>query len=169
MLALVTAVGGGILRDGLLGNLPPTALLHPTHACLALAVAAAIFLFPKGIRSWETPILYLDALGLGAFTANGSELALQWGCSGFFPVLAFGLLTGVGGGVLRDVLAGDPPMVFRREIYALASLAGGGSLYFCRPVLGSEMALWICFGLVSATRIHCLRRDLHLPVAREGE
>lgn len=83
-------------------------------------------------------------------------------------VVAFGLLTGVGGGILRDVLAGEPPLVFRREIYALASIAGALLLLPLNRRMGVEAALYACFALVVSLRLFCVLRGIHLPLARKG-
>ena len=168
MLALITAVGGGILRDGLMGNLPPLALRFPRYSLLALVTAAAVFLSPRPVQRLERLIQVLDAVGLGAFTAGGGLLAIQRGFGEPFMVVAFGLLTSVGGGILRDVLAGEPPLVFRREIYALASIAGALLLLPLNRRLGVETALYACFALVVSLRLFCVLRGIHLPLARKG-
>ena len=168
MLALITAVGGGMLRDTLMGNLPPMALRFPRYALLALGIATAVFLRPGPVRRQERLVQVLDAVGLGAFTAGGGLLSIQRGFGEPFLVAAFGLLTGIGGGILRDVLTGEPPLVFRREIYASASLVGALLLVPLRRHLGPDPALYTCFGLVVSLRLFCVLKGIHMPVARKG-
>ncbi|WP_352425985.1 trimeric intracellular cation channel family protein, partial [Aminomonas paucivorans] len=144
------------------------ALRFPRYSLLALVTAAAVFLSPRPVQRLERLIQVLDAVGLGAFTAGGGLLAIQRGFGEPFMVVAFGLLTGVGGGILRDILAGEPPLVFRREIYALASIAGALLLLPLNRRLGVETALYACFALVVSLRLFCILRGIHLPLARKG-
>lgn len=131
VLGLVTAVGGGILRDVLLGRTPPAIFSDPLTA--ALAVGASVLVFIPAVRRQllKTKLVYdmtmrlTDSLGLGIFTVIGAQTACTaLGHADWLTIAFFGTITGVGGGVLRDVLAGDLPYIFRKHIYALASLAG---------------------------------------------
>ena len=131
VLGLVTAVGGGILRDVLLGRTPPAIFSDPPTALLAVAASVLVFipavrrLLMKTPRIYELTMRLTDALGLGIFTVIGAQTACTaLGHADWFTVAFFGTVTGVGGGVIRDVLAGDLPYIFRKHIYALASLAG---------------------------------------------
>jgi len=123
VLATVTAIGGGTIRDALLGE-RAFWLGDPAYVGLALAAALAVFvLFRVVVREEARGLLVLDAIGLGVFTAIGAAKA--WHAqTGIVGVVTMACLTGVGGGMLRDVLAGDVPAVLREEIYASASLAG---------------------------------------------
>ena len=131
VLGLITAVGGGALRDVLLGRTPPAIFSDPLTA--ALAVGASLLVFIPAVRHQllKTPRIYdmtmriTDSLGLGIFTVIGAQTACAaLGHADWFTIAFFGTITGVGGGVIRDVLAGDQPYIFRKHIYALASLAG---------------------------------------------
>ena len=131
ILGLTTAVGGGVIRDLILGNTPPNTFRDPVYALLALAVSAVIFL--KTVRNllqrdplwYDRMMLMMDSLGLGAFTTVGIQVAFENTESPTLFLLVFvGVITGVGGGVVRDLLAGDTPYIFVKHIYASASLAG---------------------------------------------
>jgi uncharacterized membrane protein YeiH len=123
VVATVTAIGGGVVRDVLLGITPPNALRHWTYLAVPAAAAVLVFFWhPQVTRVWR-PIVVLDAAGLGLFTVTGTRLALAHGL-GPAGACALGVLTGIGGGVIRDLLLREIPLVLRREIYALASGAG---------------------------------------------
>jgi uncharacterized membrane protein YeiH len=123
VLAVVTAIGGGTIRDTLL-DLPVFWLADSTYVLLSLAMAIGVFVLFRLAQKTERSVLLFDALGLGVFTAIGAMKAGAAGL-GVVGMVTMALLTGVGGGVLRDVLAGDVPVVLREEIYASASIAGG--------------------------------------------
>ena len=117
-LGLTTACGGGMVRDVLLGNTPPAAFQNPTAS--AVAVVTSLIMFLSGVRH-----LLMDSAGLGIFTVMGVRVA--WNCveaPSLYLLVFVGVLTGVGGGLLRDVMAGDMPYIFVKHIYACASLVG---------------------------------------------
>lgn len=131
ILAVTTSVGGGIIRDLILGINPPGAFRHPVYGLVAIGVAVFQFLFsmaraknPK-LHTYETALLLMDSIGLGIFTVVGIQTAFQTSTKYNIVLLVFvGMITGVGGGVLRDVMAGNTPYIFVKHIYACASLAG---------------------------------------------
>ena len=129
MLGMTTAVGGGMLRDTMLGLTPPTALRDPVQALVAIAVSILVFFVwhrrkaELHNRYAETVLLLADSLGLGIFSAHGAAIAIQAGYgANWFLVLFMGMLTGVGGGVLRDVCSAERPYIFTKHVYACASL-----------------------------------------------
>lgn len=130
ILAITTAVGGGILRDLILGIQPPGTFGHPVYGIVAMATAIVLFfpavrrLLGRNQTVYHWIMLFMDSVGLGIFTVVGIQTAYQHGNRSFFLVLFVGVLTGVGGGVMRDVLAGDTPYIFVKHIYACASIAG---------------------------------------------
>ena len=131
VLALTTAVGGGVLRDVLLDVTPPATFRNPVYAVTAILVSLIVFLRPVrhylagSHAAYQRTMLAMDSLGLGVFTAVGVSLAYAAQPeAGIFLATFVGVLTGVGGGVLRDVLAGDTPYIFVKHVYACASLAG---------------------------------------------
>jgi uncharacterized membrane protein YeiH len=123
VLSVVAALGGGMMRDVLLGHTPPATLDDWRYIAVAASAGVLVFLDHGRIRRWQPLILSFDAAGLGLFTVTGTLAALAAGL-GWVASALLGMLTGIGGGALRDVLAGEVPFVLRREIYALASLLG---------------------------------------------
>ncbi len=131
ILGLTTAVGGGIIRDLILGITPPATFRDPVYAATALITAGIVFLpwvrrlFQKYQRIYDLLMLVMDSVGLGVFTVIGVQAAYaQSGSYNLFLLTFVGVITGVGGGVLRDVLAGNTPYIFVKHVYACASLAG---------------------------------------------
>lgn len=130
ILGLVTAVGGGVIRDLILGNTPPMTFQSPVYALVAVAVSLIVFLpvvrrlFDRFQNFYDHLLLGMDSLGLGIFTVVGVRTAYDAGHDGFFLLIFVGVITGVGGGVLRDILAGQTPYIFVKHIYACASLVG---------------------------------------------
>ena len=124
VLAAVTALGGGTMRDTLLGHYPLSWVANPwllVVACAAALVTIAIARFMETLR-W--PFLILDALGLVVFTIIGCNVALEMGQSPVIVIVA-GMITGIAGGIIRDVLCNDVPLVFSGELYATVSIVTG--------------------------------------------
>jgi uncharacterized membrane protein YeiH len=121
-LGMISGVGGGMVRDVLLGDGPPLALTHPSYLLYALIGAAAAILFGKNVGPRLLFVMnVVDALALGLFTVTGSTRAQSFGL-GFLPSLMLGVTTAVGGGSLRDLLSGSSPAIFQEgELYALVS------------------------------------------------
>lgn len=124
VLGMTTAVGGGIFRDLILGVTPPMAFREPVYALTAIGVSLLIFIpgLRRKLRSDNRLLLVMDSLGLGVFTAVGVQAGMGEGR--FFLAVFVGTLTGVGGGVLRDIFAGEKPAIFVRHFYACASIIG---------------------------------------------
>jgi uncharacterized membrane protein YeiH len=126
-IALATGLGGGVLRDVLLGAAPPAALREPRFLIAVLAAALVGRIFGARIDRMRTAFVILDALGLGAYAVVGAQKALTFGLGGLAATLLGGV-TAVGGGVLRDVLAREAPLTFLPgHVYTLAALAGSGA------------------------------------------
>ena len=165
VLAVAAALGGGIMRDVLLGNTPPQTLTDWRYLAVAAGAGLAVFLQDSRIESWTNLIKTFDAAGLGLFTVTGTTAALTAGLSAV-PAALLGMLTGVGGGVLRDVLAQEVPMVLRGEIYALASLLGASIV-----IVGHDLGLSVIpLDVVAAAATFTLRmvslwRGWNLPIA----
>jgi uncharacterized membrane protein YeiH len=128
VLGLVTATGGGTLRDLLLGDTPPFILQNETYLYLSIAVSLAVFFFHRRIGFLQHPLLYFDAVGLGTFVVIGTSKALAFNI-GFLGSVLLGVMTATAGGMLRDILSSRVPLILRREIYASACLAGAALLY----------------------------------------
>ena len=176
VLGLTTAVGGGILRDLLLGRTPPTIFSDPLT--VALAAASAILVFIPAVRRQlgKTPRVYeltmrlTDALGLGIFTVIGAQVACEaLGHANWFTIAFLGTVTGVGGGVVRDVLSGDLPYIFRKHIYALASLAGALTWVAIHRLWGDRLAMLIGASLVVVIRLLAAHFRWSLPRANPEE
>ncbi len=145
ILGLVTAVGGGVIRDLVLGNTPPATFQSPVYALVAVAVSLIVFLpfvrrlFDRFQNFYDHLLLGMDSLGLGIFTVVGVRTAYDAGHDGFFLLIFVGVITGVGGGVLRDILAGQTPYIFVKHIYACASLVGA---VICVVLWGLIGGMW---------------------------
>jgi uncharacterized membrane protein YeiH len=166
VLAGATALGGGIARDLLLGSTPPTTLNDWRYLAAAAVAGLLVFVEYRRISRWTGLVQVFDGAGLGLFTVTGTSTALNAGLS-MVPAALLGMLSGVGGGALRDILAGEVPLVLRGEIYALASLLGA------TIVIGSARAgmlgpgAQIVAALATFTfRMVSLWRGWNLPIAR---
>jgi len=164
VLAVVTACGGGIFRDILLGSLPPAALLDPRDPLLAVLSAIFVFFLHKYLDRFHNVIVFFDALGLGAFTAIGVSIGIAAGGGAFLSIL-LGLSTGTVGGIIRDIFTREIPYVFQKEIYASASLLGGIWFVLLAPYSHS-VALYGCFLVATGMRLLSFKYDLHLPRAK---
>jgi uncharacterized membrane protein YeiH len=137
MLATVTGVGGGTARDVLLGRTPVFWIVDPTDVVICIVVGTLTFVIgPSIVRAAETGfrrrlILWADAVGLALFAVTGAERALAAGAS-LMPAIALGTMTATFGGIIRDILAGEPPLVLRREIYVTAAALGAGVFVVAR-------------------------------------
>ncbi len=166
VLAFAAGNAGGITRDVLIGATPPAALSDWRY--LGVSVLAGVLTFWRSSvidRVWN-PVLVFDGAGLALFAVSGAQKALAYGLN---PVMAalLGMLTGIGGGMMRDVLLAEIPTVLRADLYAVAALAGavvvvvGDTLRLPSALVTSAGAI-LCFGL----RLAAIRRGWHLPVAR---
>lgn len=123
VLAAITGLGGGMMRDVLIGAAPPATLADWRYLLVPMLAGLVVFRFHPRLSKIERYINWSDALGLGLFCVTGSAKAMLFGL-GPVPSALMGILTGIGGGVLRDLLAGRTPVVLKQEVYALPALAG---------------------------------------------
>jgi uncharacterized membrane protein YeiH len=150
-LAAITGMGGGTVRDAVLGQLPVFWVDDPRYIMVAAAIAIVIYFSAHFIESRYKALLWLDAAGLGLFAAMGAARGLE--ATGSLTVsLVTAMLTATFGGILRDVLAGEPSVILRPEIYVAAALAGGAvyslaSLAGLPIVLSAGLAFVTAFGL----------------------
>lgn len=170
VLGVVTAIGGGILRDLILGITPPLSFRDPT--CALVAVGTSVLLFIPYIRRplmhkerlFDISLLIMDSVGLGVFTVMGIWNALLFDPERSTFLLVFvGVLTGVGGGVLRDILAGQTPYILVKHIYACASIAGAVSCALLRHLLPAYAAMLIGIALVLTIRLLAAHFHWNLP------
>lgn len=165
VLGMVTAIGGGTLRDLLLGDLPPFCLRNETYLWLPVAVALLVFFAHRLLPKIELPLLYLDAIGLGTFVVIGTGKAIAFQ-SGPLGAVLMGVMTGTAGGVLRDVLSNEVPLIMRREIYASACIIGGSLLVLLqRFEVPHEQALLLSAMSVIILRLLSIHLNWSLPKA----
>lgn len=160
--AIITAVGGGITRDILINDALPAAFENPVYVIISIVSAALVIVFYKKIKKLANIIQIFDAVGLAAFTAIGSEVAVKNNLDFPFVIITLALLTGTGGGVLRDVFAQEIPFVFRKEVYAVASIAGAVLFIILNESVSSIVAMYSCFALTLIIRLVCMKKDIHL-------
>lgn len=166
LLATVTGIGGGTLRDLVLGATPVFWVQQPVYVGVCIAVAGIVFFTAHIPESRFRLLLWLDALGLSFFCIVGADKALESGSGGFIAVV-MGVITGTIGGVVRDVLGGEIPIVLRKEIYATAALAGAtvfvvGAQTGLPPTASAIAGFAICLVI----RGLALQRGWSLPVYR---
>lgn len=163
----VTALGGGLTRDVLIGEVPPLALTDWRYAAAAAVTAAVIFWTHGRVFRLRRTMLTLDAAGLALFTVvgttTGSHAGLPWP-----GAVVVGVITGVGGGVLRDVLTGQIPIVLQREIYAVAAAAGAVVVVLCPALAVPEPVGMIGAALlVFVVRLLSSYRNWNAPVPKQ--
>ncbi|MDF2096023.1 trimeric intracellular cation channel family protein [Aquibaculum arenosum] len=164
VLAFVAGNFGGITRDLLIGAVPPAALSHERYLLASIMAGLITFFSYSGVKRLRSPVLLFDAVGLSVFAVAGAGKAIEFGLN---PVMAalLGMVTGIGGGMMRDLLLMEIPQVLRSDLYALAALAGAAVV-----VIGHELALpygvaalaggLLCFTL----RFMAIRYAWRLPV-----
>lgn len=168
VLGLTTALGGGIIRDVLLGVHPPTTLRTWPYLTAGAVAAILVFAFHPQVARLRRPMLVADAVGLGLFATSGTGVALALDVPVYTACLV-GMTTGIGGGAIRDLLVGEIPLVLRREIYALAALLGAVLVGVGHLAdLPATPVLAVASGVVVAVRLLALWRQWHAPVAREA-
>ena len=154
ILGIITSFGGGILRDLLIGITPPSIFLKPSFIGISLLTSLVVFFFYKHHLSFSHMklLLIMDSIGLGIFTGLGVNVAFKNGYDSFFIATFLGIITAVGGGVIRDVLAGNKPYILVKHFYACASIIGA-IICFIIAKYGDNM-----IGvLVSVLIVFCLR------------
>lgn len=174
ILALTTAVGGGVIRDLILGSTPPATFRDPIYATVAIVTALVLFL-PRVRRllMWDQALFDLslflmDTAGLAIFTVMGIRVAYAHVPQATLFLLAFvGVVTGVGGGVLRDIMAGDTPYIFVKHVYACASLVGALACALAWHHLGEMGSMLLSGGLVVVIRCLSAHYRWNLPRAHD--
>ncbi len=169
VLAIITAFGGGMTRDILVGNTPPTALIEPFFTVIGIIAAFVTMYLYKTLSNYHNMLQFFDAIGLAAFAVIGASVATAHGQTAPFVVISFALLTGTGGGTIRDVLAREVPYVFRKEIYAVAAIAGGIAYLLSYMFISEVTAIFACFTVTLALRLYSMKHNLHLKVYEEKE
>jgi uncharacterized membrane protein YeiH len=170
VLAGAAALGGGVIRDVLIGHIPPVGVSDWRLISTAVVAGLVTFFFHPGVARISRLVRVLDAAGLAVFAIGGSLKALAAGMDPFTSVLVGGI-TAVGGGMVRDVLAGQVPEVLRREMYALPALLGSVLIVTAHHVdLINPLVIWACVALVFTVRMVAVILDVHAPrPLRTGE
>lgn len=155
VLAVATGVAGGIIRDLLLGAVPPEVLHSFWPMAVASLAGVCAFFFQPQIERFKRPVMLLDAVGLGVFAVAGCSKAMAFGLAPPGSIL-LGVMTAIGGGMLRDMMAAEVPRVLHEEVYALAALAGASTYAICLWLGVSEVisaasavVLAVCLRLAS--------------------
>ncbi len=167
VLAFATAVSGGVARDVLIGAVPPAALVGWHYLVAALVPGILTFYFHRALERIQHPVEVFDAMGLALFAVVGTNKALAHGLE--WPIAAIlGMLSAIGGGMVRDLLAAQVPNVLRAEVYAVAALAGG-LVVALGSFLPLHRAVFTALGAVLAflLRLVGIYRGWTLPVARK--
>lgn len=173
VLGVVTSVGGGIIRDIVLGINPPKVFNNPVYVIVALLTSCAIFIVLFIFRKkksnnlkaiYDIAMLIMDTIGLGIFTVLGVKTGIQMGyVNQEFLLIFVGTITGVGGGLLRDVMADIPPAIFVKHIYACASIAGASVCAVLAHYLILEQAMIIGFMVILIIRFLAAHFHWNLP------
>jgi len=166
VLSFVAGNFGGIFRDVLIGAVPPGAISNTSYLLVSIFAGVVTFFWYSGVDRLRSPVLMFDAAGLSLFAVSGAQKAFEFGLN---PVMAalLGMLTGIGGGMTRDVLLAEIPQVLRSDLYAVAALAGAavvvvGNMLGVHYGVSALSGAAVCFGL----RFMAIRHGWHLPAAR---
>lgn len=168
VLGVVTAIGGGTLRDILLGDTPPFCLKDETYLYVAIAFSLITFFAHQIVDRHSDALLYFDAIGLGTFVVIGTGKALDFN-TGFAGAIIMGMMTATAGGVVRDMLSGQVPLILRKEIYATACLAGGMLFYLLSQLdVTRTTTMLLSATLVVVLRLLAIRHNWSLPTVGEA-
>jgi uncharacterized membrane protein YeiH len=161
----VAALGGGILRDLVIGAVPPLAFSDWRYAVTAVSASVAVFYLHPQLNRLRRTVLLLDAAGLGLFTVLGTIKALDAGLPAVGACL-IGMLTGIGGGLARDLLTGEIPVVLQRDIYAVVALGGAATVTLLNRLdLAGPVPLASAAAAMTGVRLLALYRRWSAPVA----
>jgi uncharacterized membrane protein YeiH len=163
VIAVITAIGGGTVRDLLLDERPIFWIENSTYLLVILAAAGATLAYGRFFTPPRASLLVADAFGLAVFTFIGAQTAHAAGVPSIIVVL-MGTITGAAGGVMRDVLCAEVPLILRREVYATASIAGGAVYVLLEEIgTGRPLVAILSVGTVFILRLAAIRFDLHVP------
>ena len=183
ILAITTATGGGVIRDLLIGQTPPVMFSDPKYVFIAVATANILFLVvyfsrkrngsikdSHALKIYEDVLFWCDTLGLAAFSVDGVNAGAEAGhVENLFLLIFVGVVTGVGGGVIRDIMATEMPYIFVKHIYASASLIGAVLAAFLWNVIGKNGAMTCGFLAVLVIRVLARHYRWNLPKLPDRE
>jgi len=164
ILATMTGVAGGVLRDVIFGSTPPIAIIDPLYLIITTSTAVAIFFLHRALKKHWNLFLQFDAIGLGVFTIIGATFAYHILGLNFLAMAFAGMLTAIGGGILRDVFVNEVPIVFVKELYASASFIGV-VIFFLLLAAGIDLNMAAIPSIVAATslRLLAMKYNWNLP------
>lgn len=179
LMALVTATGGGLIRDIIIDRIPPVMFVNPSLTIITLITANIAFVImylkkpmPKGITPvYDKLLFWLDTLGLAAFTVDGAFAGIYSDYSDNLFLVAFlGVITGIGGGLIRDVFADKIPYVLVKHVYAIACIAGAAVTVLLWKFTGSELISSLCgFSTIVLLRFLAMHFEWNLPTVHLHE
>lgn len=163
VLASITASGGGIIRDIVVTRDVPVFFTNWKYfVAITLTMIATCFMY-RFIDKRMSMVILFDAIGLGVFTVTATYKAIEYGLP-FLGVVFAGVITGIGGGIMRDILVSEIPLVFRSEIYAVPSMLGSILFYILYSRISLNLNTYICIMLILAVRMVSVKLKLNLPV-----
>ncbi len=164
ILATMTGVAGGVMRDLVFGRIPPLAIVNPLYVIITVATGVAMFFLYRALKKHWNLFLKFDAIGLGVFTIIGATFAYNVFGLNFLAMAFAGVLTAVGGGILRDVFVNEMPIVFVKELYASASFIGV-VIFFGLLAAGIDLNIAAIPSIVAATalRLLAMKYNWNLP------
>jgi uncharacterized membrane protein YeiH len=164
ILATITGVAGGVLRDIIFGRIPPVAVANPWYLIITVATGVALFFLYRTLKKHWNLFLKFDAIGLGVFTIIGATIAYNLMGLNFLAMAFAGVLTAVGGGILRDVFVNEIPIVFVKELYASASFVGV-VIFFGLLAAGVDLNVAAIPSIVAVTglRLLAMKYNWNLP------
>lgn len=173
ILGIITAVGGGATRDLIIGHTPPVMFTNPIYVAISFVVANIVFFYlyfhinvkakPKMSHIFERALFWFDTIGLASFTVNGVMVGIRFDDKNIFLCTFLGVITGVGGGVLRDLLATEVPAIFKKHVYAVASIAGALATSLLWHVIGDLAAVLVGMAIIILIRFFAKRYEWNLP------
>ena len=169
ILATITGVAGGTIRDVILGKDLPNSLIDPSYVIITVVSAIVIFLLHSKMKKHWNVFLKFDAIGLGVFTVIGATFAYNMFGMNFLVIVLSGMLTAIGGGILRDVFVSQTPIVFVKELYASASFLGA-SVFYIVIFLTNDVYAGTISGLLLATglRMVAMKYNWNLPKVKSS-
>lgn len=176
VLGVITAVGGGMIRDVTLGIIPPGVFQKPVYAAVAVLTSVLVFFLLyfkremlKGNVTYDKVMLVMDSVGLGIFTVVGVNTGIRQGFADNTFLLVFvGTITGVGGGLLRDMMAEVPPYIFVKHIYACASIVGAVVCVYMNRFVGNVEAMMVACFVIILIRYLAAHYRWNLPRLHNG-
>lgn len=167
-LAFVVAVVGGMIRDVLIGAVPPVAITDIHYFLISIAGGLITFWWYPGVATLQRQILLFDAVGLALFAVIGTQKAIDYGINSLMAAI-LGMITGIGGGMTRDLLAGDVPFVLRGDLYAIAALAAGATVALGHMLgVAPFVAMLVGAGICVFLRLMAIYRGWRAPIAPWG-